>query len=255
MKKIMFLAIYLSLNCIITQIGSQELPYNIPDIEMRHRHRSSSSRSDSHKDHFRTCPTGATGAIGPTGDTGPTGATGVADFAWAFSLESGPSGGYPFVDTTSSNDFISLENQHPSSDIQFINLSTISSSSGTMVQFLNAGTYFVEFSIAASTTNGGTNIGQNYYLLGVFQGTGGNPPNTLPNDNLFIALTRKFDGAYTLTNFLVIDVDADDTLALGNAGTFLGPTFNLFLQQAAYTPSNGSATLSTTAGISIIRLK
>jgi hypothetical protein len=89
----------------------------------------------------------------------------------------------------------------------------------------------------------------------LFAGTTGQVPDTLPDGNLFMALTRKVDGGNTLTDFVTLEVNANDTIALGNAGTFKGH-IPLFLQQNAYVPTAGGPTaISTTAGIIITRLE
>lgn len=183
---------------------------------------------------------------------GPTGPAGTSDVAWAYSLSTGPVNGYPFVDISiSPKHFIELENQNSSADIVFDNLTA--PNSGTRATFLNPGTYLIQFSLAGLlTTSHSFPYPVTEYFVGVFKGTAGGVPNSLPNGNLFDALADDVFTAATLTNFLIYVANAGDTLALGNASF---PLSFLFLQQATYTPASGPTTASTTAGISIIRLK
>jgi hypothetical protein len=225
MKKLMFLTLFLGLTCTVNAVESQDASIDT-DLEMRHH---------SHKHHNKSkhCHR-------RTGHSGPTGAV-FGDVAWAYSLGTGPSGGYPFVDTSlSSNEYFVLENQFPSSDIKFSALT--SPNSGTMVTFQNAGLYFVEFAVTGEVDSTAFPM-----VIGAFQGTFGTVPDTLPKGNLFYAFNQ--DGQ--LTEFLVVSADANDTLALGNANS----NGTLVLEQITYTPTSGPTSVSTTASISIIRIQ
>jgi hypothetical protein len=235
MKKLMFFAMYLGSTSLIHPLASQELPSDLQNMEMRHhRHHSCSDRH----------PISPTGATGPQGPTGQAGATGSIDVAWAYSQFPFS---YPFVDISApSNLFFIFEQQFPSSDIIFTALPL--PNLGTMVTFLNTGSYLVEFSVAGELLPA---FAFNYYLVGVFQGTSGATPNTLSNGNLFESLVEIDQSAGNLTNFLIIDANANDTIALGNA-TAVGT--QLFLQQGVYSNFR-TVTTSTTAEIKIIRLQ
>lgn len=215
MKKMMFLSIYLGLSSIIYPVFSEESSTDL-SIEIRNNH------------HRRS--------------------------AWAYSLSTGPTSGYSPVDIdSSSNEFIELEIQHPSSDIVFTDLAD--SNSGTMVIFRRGGTYFVQFSVAAETNPPAIIYPAPNYLIGVYRGKNGNVPNTLPEGNLFIGLGDDVFGNTTLGGFLTVFADAGDTIALGNATRGMTGGTNLFLQQGTSISSSGHSTTSTTAAINIIKLE
>jgi hypothetical protein len=169
------------------------------------------------------------------------------DTAWAYSLSVGPTNGYPVVNLSSStNAFIELENQFPLfPDVTFSEAHA--PSSGTIVTFNTPGEYYIEFSITASVDN--TTVPA---TIGIFQGSHGAVPNTLPNGNLFWA-GDDFNSQFS--SFVILNVNEGDTIALGNAAQTQNPSppQNLVLDQTSYT-SGGNTTVSTTAEISIRKI-
>jgi hypothetical protein len=216
MKKMMLLSIYLVLSSLIYPVSSEESSTDL-NIEIRNqRHRRGS--------------------------------------AWAYSLSTGPTAGYSPIDIdSSSNEFIELEIQHPSSDIVFTDLAD--SNSGTMVTFRKAGTYFVQFSVAAESNPLAIIYPAPNYLIGVYRGKKGNVPNALPEGDLFLGLGDDVYGDTPLAGFLTVFADAGDTIALGNATRGMTGGTNLFLQQGTSVSSSGHSTNSTTAAINIIKLE